>query len=307
MLWDRATGRPVANAIVWQDRRTASRCDALRQAGHEALFTRKTGLLLDAYFSGTKLAWLLDNVRRRARARAERGELAFGTIDSWLAWQLSGGRAARDRRDQRLAHAALRHPRARLGRRAARAAATCRAPCFPKWLPRAASIARTTCEGLPAGTPVAGIAGDQQAALFGQACHRPGMAKNTYGTGCFLLMNTGDKPVGIAQPAAHHGRLVARRADLAMRSRAASSSPAPRSSGCATASASSRKRSGDRCARGERSRFRRRVLRARALGAGRAVLGSARARHDRRASRAARRGRTSRGPRSRRSRSRARS
>src|SRR5512142_1428271 len=92
VLWERATGRPVANAIVWQDRRTASRCDALRQAGHEALFRRKTGLVLDAYFSGTKLAWLLDNVPG-ARARAEAGELAFGTVDSWLAWQLSGGRA----------------------------------------------------------------------------------------------------------------------------------------------------------------------------------------------------------------------
>jgi glycerol kinase len=192
VLWERATGRPVANAIVWQDRRTASRCDALRQAGHEALFAGKTGLILDAYFSGTKLAWLLDNVAG-ARARAERGELAFGTIDSWLAWQLSGGRAhvtdasnasrtllfnihTLDWDDELLR--ILDIPRAVL----------------PRVAPSSGEVVKTACEGLPDGIPVAGIAGDQQAALFGQACHRPGMAKNTYGTGCFLLMNTGDRP-----------------------------------------------------------------------------------------------------------------
>ncbi|HUP31225.1 MAG TPA: glycerol kinase GlpK, partial [Usitatibacter sp.] len=191
VVWDRATGRPVAPAIVWQDRRTASRCDALRQAGHEALFTRKTGLLLDAYFSGTKLAWLLDNVSG-ARDRARRGELAFGTIDSWLLWQLSGGRVhatdvsnasrtllfdihALDWDDELLA--LLDIPREML----------------PRVVPSSGVIATTACEGLPDGIPIAGIAGDQQAALFGQACHRPGMAKNTYGTGCFLLMNTGER------------------------------------------------------------------------------------------------------------------
>jgi len=200
VLWDRATGRPVAPAIVWQDRRTASRCDALRQAGHEALFTARTGLLLDAYFSGTKLAWLLEHVAG-ARARAERGELAFGTIDSWLLWHLSGGKvhatdvsnASRtllfdirslDWDDELLA--ILGVPRAVL----------------PRVVDSSAEVARTACEGLPAGIPVAGIAGDQQAALFGQACHRPGMAKNTYGTGCFLLMNTG------GQPAASKSRLL---------------------------------------------------------------------------------------------------
>jgi glycerol kinase len=191
VLWDRATGRPVAPAIVWQDRRTAARCDALRQAGHEPLFTRKTGLLLDAYFSGTKLAWLLEHVKG-ARERAEGGDLAFGTIDSWLLWQLSGGRehatdasnASRtllfnihsgDWDDELLA--ALDIPRAVL----------------PKVVPSSGIVASTACEGLPGGIPIAGIAGDQQAALFGQACHRPGMAKNTYGTGCFLLMNTGER------------------------------------------------------------------------------------------------------------------
>jgi len=192
VLWERATGRPVANAIVWQDRRTASRCDALRQAGKDSLFQQKTGLLLDAYFSGTKLAWLLDNVAG-ARERAENGELAFGTIDSWLARQLSCGEhhvtdpsnASRtllfdihkgDWDDELLA--ALRIPRAVL----------------PRIVPSCGTMAVTRCEGLPAGIPIAGIAGDQQAALFGQACHRAGMAKNTYGTGCFLLMNTGEKP-----------------------------------------------------------------------------------------------------------------
>ncbi|MGE5096068.1 MAG: glycerol kinase GlpK [Betaproteobacteria bacterium] len=189
VLWERATGRPLAPAIVWQDRRTASRCDALRQEGHEALFARRTGLVLDAYFSGTKLEWLLDNVPG-ARDRAERGELAFGTVDSWLAWNLSGGRvhvtdasnASRtllfdihaQRWDDDLLRI-LRIPRAVL----------------PEVVPSSEAIATTHCEGLPTGVPIAGIAGDQQAALFGQACHRPGMAKNTYGTGCFLLMNTG--------------------------------------------------------------------------------------------------------------------
>ncbi len=192
VLWERATGRPVANAIVWQDRRTASRCDALRQAGHETTFARKTGLLLDAYFSGTKIAWLLDNIAG-ARERARRGELAFGTIDSWLAWQLSSGsehvtdvsNASRtllfnihtlDWDDELLA--ILDIPRALL----------------PRVVPSSARIAASSCEGLPTGLVLAGMAGDQQAALFGQACYEPGMAKNTYGTGCFLLMNTGKKP-----------------------------------------------------------------------------------------------------------------
>jgi glycerol kinase len=192
VLWDRATGRPLANAIVWQDRRTASRCDALRQAGHDEGIRSRTGLVLDAYFSGTKLAWLLEEVPG-ARARAERGELAFGTVDSWLAWRLTGGEAHvtdasnasrtllfnihdLDWDDELLA--ILDIPRSLLPRVAA-----------------AGEVVGTTrCAGLPAGLPIAGLAGDQQAALFGQACHRPGLAKNTYGTGCFLLMNTGERP-----------------------------------------------------------------------------------------------------------------
>jgi glycerol kinase len=191
LLWERASGRPVANAIVWQDRRTAPQCDALRQAGHEALFAHRTGLVLDAYFSGTKLAWLLDNVPG-ARERAKRGELAFGTVDTWLAWQLSNGGAhvtdvtnasrtllfnihSLDWDDELLA--ILDIPRAVL----------------PRVVPSSGRITVTACDGLPAGIAVCGIAGDQQAALFGQACHEPGMAKNTYGTGCFLLMNTGTR------------------------------------------------------------------------------------------------------------------
>ena len=191
VLWERATGRPVANAIVWQDRRTAGTCDALRAAGHAPTFAAKTGLVLDAYFSGTKLKWLLDHVPG-ARARAEAGELAFGTIDSWLVWNLTRGsvhatdpsNASRtllfdihrgDWDDELLA--LLDVPRAVL----------------PQVVPSSGVLGHANLEGTD--VPIAGIAGDQQAALFGQACHAPGLAKNTYGTGCFLLMNTGPKAV----------------------------------------------------------------------------------------------------------------
>jgi len=191
VLWERATGKPVAKAIVWQDRRTAPDCDALRAAGHAALIARKTGLVIDAYFSGTKLRWLLDHVPG-ARARAKRGELAFGTVDSWLVWQLSGGAAhvtdasnasrtmlfdiqRGDWDDELLA--LLDIPRAVL----------------PKVVASSGICAEASVQG--ARVPIAGIAGDQQAALFGQACLRPGLAKNTYGTGCFLLLNTGRKAV----------------------------------------------------------------------------------------------------------------
>ncbi|MEO8345870.1 MAG: glycerol kinase GlpK [Betaproteobacteria bacterium] len=192
VVWERASGRPIGNAIVWQDRRTAPLCDQLREAGHAALFARKTGLVLDAYFSGTKLKWLLDNTPG-ARTRAERGELAFGTIDSWLVWQLTRGRVhctdpsnasrtllfdihAGDWDDELLA--LLDVPRAVL----------------PTIVPSSGICGHTTLDGVD--VPIAGIAGDQQAALFGQACLSPGMAKNTYGTGCFLLLNTGTEAVG---------------------------------------------------------------------------------------------------------------
>jgi glycerol kinase len=192
VLWDRASGRPVAPAIVWQDRRTASRCDALRQEGREPLFAQKTGLLLDAYFSGTKLAWLLDNVAG-ARERAARGELAFGTIDTWLLWQLTGGREHAT--DVSNASRTLLFNIHELDwDRELLALLDIPAAVLPRVVPSSGVVATTRCEGLPQGIAIAGIAGDQQAALFGQACHRPGMAKNTYGTGCFLLMNTGSKP-----------------------------------------------------------------------------------------------------------------
>jgi glycerol kinase len=191
LLWDRATGAPVANAIVWQDRRTAGICDQLRSEGHAPLIAHKTGLVIDAYFSGTKLKWLLDNVPG-ARVRAMRGELAFGTVDAWLVWQLTGGathvtdasNASRtmlfdihrgDWDDELLA--LLDVPRSVL----------------PRVVASSGVCAEVTLDG--ARIPVAGIAGDQQAALFGQACHSPGMAKNTYGTGCFMLMNTGQDAV----------------------------------------------------------------------------------------------------------------
>lgn len=192
LLWDRESGRPVANAIVWQDRRTAPLCEQLREAGHEPTFVERTGLRLDPYFSGTKLRWLLDEVPG-ARARAMAGGLAFGTVDTWLMWRLSDGRvhatdasnASRtllfnlrggDWDDELLA--LLDIPRA--------------------VLPELRDSSGMFCESAD-GIPVAGVAGDQQAALFGQGCHRPGMAKNTYGTGCFLLMNTGPEVV-----ASHH-------------------------------------------------------------------------------------------------------
>jgi len=192
VLWDRATGRPVAPAIVWQDRRTADFCARLKADGHEPEITRRTGLLLDPYFSGTKLAWLLDS-DPQLRARAERGELAFGTIDSWLAWKLSRGAqhitdASNASRTLLLDIASgdwddyaldlLRIPRALLPR------------VVPSSLARGEAFALLGGRELPLG----GIAGDQQAALFGQACFTPGMAKNTYGTGCFMLMNTGQAP-----------------------------------------------------------------------------------------------------------------
>jgi glycerol kinase len=189
VLWDRKTGEPVTNAIVWQDRRTAGLCDSLREQGKDKLIRDKTGLVVDAYFSGTKLKWLLDNVPG-ARARAERGELAFGTVDSWLIFKLTGAHVTdssnasrtllfdihRLRWDEELLHL-LDIP----------------ASLLPQVVPSSGVVAQTTLFGTP--IAVAGIAGDQQAATFGQACHRPGMAKNTYGTGCFMLMNTGRQPV----------------------------------------------------------------------------------------------------------------
>ncbi|SFR82478.1 glycerol kinase GlpK [Sphingomonas jatrophae] len=191
ILWDRATGRPLHNAIVWQDRRTADTCEALRQESVEPAVRAKTGLLLDPYFSATKLAWLLDHVEG-ARARAEAGELAAGTVDSFLLWRLTGGRVhatdvtnaartllydiVRDCWDDDLLRL-FRVPRALL----------------PEVRGNAELFGETGLFGRT--LPICGMAGDQQAALVGQACFRPGMVKSTYGTGCFLLAHTGDAPV----------------------------------------------------------------------------------------------------------------
>lgn len=193
VVWDRTSGAAIHKAIVWQDRRTAEFCAKLKSEGHEPLFTKKTGLLLDPYFSATKLAWMLDHVEG-ARARAEAGELAFGTIDSFLIWRLTGGKshvtdatnAARtmifnihtqDWDDELLD--ILKIPRALL----------------PQVLDCASDFGTAEAHIFGAEIPIAGVAGDQQAATIGQACFKPGMFKSTYGTGCFALLNTGDKPV----------------------------------------------------------------------------------------------------------------
>ncbi|MFZ8984068.1 MAG: glycerol kinase GlpK [Steroidobacteraceae bacterium] len=192
VLWERASGRPVAPAIVWQDRRTAPLCEALRAEGHEPEFTRRTGLLLDPYFSGTKLAWLLDQ-DAALRRRAERGELAFGTIDSWLAWQLSGG--ASHVTDVSNASRTLLMNLA-TGEWDPTLLELLRIPpaVLPQILPSGLAPGRVTAQIGGRALSITGIAGDQQAALFGQACFRPGMAKNTYGTGCFMLMHVGEAP-----------------------------------------------------------------------------------------------------------------
>ncbi|MFL6416049.1 MAG: glycerol kinase GlpK [Bryobacteraceae bacterium] len=191
LVWDRQTGDPVYNAIVWQDRRTAGFCDQLREGGHEEIIQRKTGLVIDAYFSGSKIRWILDNVPG-AREKAEKGELAFGTVDSWLIWKLTEGsrhvtdvtNASRTMLlnletgawdDELLS--ILGVPRSML----------------PEVVPSSGVCAHS--KGILEGIPIAGIAGDQQSALFGQMCTSPGMVKCTYGTGSFMLLNTGEKPV----------------------------------------------------------------------------------------------------------------
>jgi glycerol kinase len=194
VMWERASGRPIHRAIVWQCRRTAEACDRLKAAGLEGLFRRKTGLVLDAYFSGTKIAWLLDHVDG-ARARAERGELAFGTVDTWLLWRLTGG--AVHATEPSNASRTLCFDIEKLAWDGELAAALgVPMALFPDVRPSAGVFGETSPGGvLPAGIPITGIAGDQQAALFGQHCLEAGTAKNTYGTGCFLLLNTGERPV----------------------------------------------------------------------------------------------------------------
>ncbi len=193
ILWNRETGKPVYNAIVWQDRRTADTCDDLKTRGLEKLIAEKTGLVVDAYFSGTKIKWILDNVPG-ARKLAAEGKLAFGTVDTWLVWKLSGGKlhvtdvsnASRTmiynihtlQWDEELLKL-LDIP----------------AGILPEVKPSSLVYGTTDADLIGYGIPIGGIAGDQQAALFGQMCIKPGMVKNTYGTGCFVVMNTGNKPI----------------------------------------------------------------------------------------------------------------
>jgi glycerol kinase len=197
LVWDRRTGRAIHRAIVWQDRRTAGECVRLREAGAEPTVRRKTGLVVDAYFSGTKIAWMLEHVKG-ARERAERGELAFGTVDSWLLWKLTGGAVhATDPTNASRTllwdiHEAAWDPE--LG-----ALFGVPSSMLPEVLASSGEFGRTTPDVLGMPVPIAGIAGDQQAALFGQGCVEPGMAKNTYGTGCFLLLHTGTRPVDSEQ------------------------------------------------------------------------------------------------------------
>ena len=193
VVWDRRTGKPVCNAIVWQDRRTAAMCDRLRTKGLERLFSDKTGLVLDAYFSGTKLCWIFDNAAGTRRL-AESGMLAFGTIDSWLIWKLSGG--ATHVTDASNASRTLLF-NIRSGDWDDELLELLRVPrkVLPAVVPSSAVVAETAGELFGARIPIAGIGGDQQAALFGQRCVTPGMVKNTFGTGCFMLMHTGAEPV----------------------------------------------------------------------------------------------------------------
>ncbi len=193
LVWDRATGKPIHRAIVWQDRRTADVCRALKEAGHEATATEKTGLLLDPYFSGTKIAWMLDNVPG-ARDAAERGELAFGTVDTWLIWNLTGGK--RHVTDATNASRTLLYD-IRRGAWDDEMLAMLRVPAsmLPEVLDSAAAFGVTDAAHFGAEIPILGVAGDQQAATVGQACFEPGMMKSTYGTGCFALLNTGETPV----------------------------------------------------------------------------------------------------------------
>lgn len=193
VLWDRATGQALAPAIVWQDRRTAATCDRLREAGHAELVRRLTGLELDAYFSATKLAYLLDRLPD-ARSRAERGELAFGTVDSWLIWHLSGG-ALHVTDPSNAARTMLYNIHTGVWDETLLQLFDIPPAVLPRIVTSVGVCGYTRPDVLGVAVPIAGIAGDQQAATFGQACFEPGMAKNTYGTGCFLLMNTGARPV----------------------------------------------------------------------------------------------------------------
>ncbi len=190
LVWDKTTGKAIHNAIVWQDRRTSDLCARLKEAGHEPMVTEKTGLLLDPYFSGTKIAWLLDNVEG-ARAKAEAGDLLFGTVDSFLIWRLTEGKAHVT--DATNAARTMAYD-IRKGQWSTTMLDLLGIPAamMPEVLDSAAEFGTTTLLG--GEVPILGVAGDQQAATVGQACFEPGMMKSTYGTGCFALLNTGEKP-----------------------------------------------------------------------------------------------------------------
>ena len=193
IVWDRATGEPVCNAIVWQCRRTAEYCDSLKEKGLTETVRAKTGLVIDAYFSGSKIRWILENIPG-ARERAERGELLFGTVDSWLIWNLTGGRVhaidySNASRTMLFNINTLQWDADIL------AELDIPASMLPVPMPSSGIFGMTDSDLFGGPIPIAGAAGDQQAALFGQACFYPGMAKNTYGTGAFLLMNTGETPI----------------------------------------------------------------------------------------------------------------
>ena len=193
IVWDRKTGEPVCRAIVWQCRRTSAYCDELKEKGLVEEFRGKTGLVIDAYFSGTKLRWILENVPG-VRARAERGELLFGTVETWLIWKLTGGKAhvtdySNASRTMLFNINTLRWDDEIL------AELDIPKCMLPEVRPSSCIYGEALAQYFGAPIPIAGAAGDQQAALFGQTCFQPGEAKNTYGTGCFMLMNTGDKPV----------------------------------------------------------------------------------------------------------------
>jgi len=191
VVWNRRTGQPVAPAIVWQDRRGESTCAALRQAGLEPLVRERTGLVVDAYFSGTKLKWILDHVPG-ARAQAERGELAFGTVDTWLVWQLTGGQVhATD--VSNASRTLMFNVHTNTWDAELLAALDIPPQVLPEVHPSAHVFGHTQADLLGSPIPIGGVAGDQQSALFGQACFKAGMAKNTYGTGCFMLMHTGER------------------------------------------------------------------------------------------------------------------
>ncbi len=193
VVWDKNTGEPIFNAIVWQDRRTAGICDQLKKDGMEDFVRKETGLVIDAYFSGTKVKWILDNVPG-ARAKAENGDLLFGTVDTWLLWKLTGGTVhATDYSNA--SRTMLYNIRNLEWEPTMLNALDVPISMLPTVQPSSHLFGVTQSSLFGASIPIAGIAGDQQSALFGQACHSPGMAKNTYGTGCFMLMNTGEKLV----------------------------------------------------------------------------------------------------------------